>query len=86
MPIHEVGMKNRKAYGNVSIEQVPENEKAKYYGSHYAVKDYRSVTPNYGTKADFDKLVKTAHENGMFVILDWVPNHTALGSCLGNRT
>lgn len=77
MPIHEVGMKNRKAYGNVSIEQIPESEKAKYYGSHYAVKDYRSVTPNYGTKADFDNLVKTAHENGIYVILDWVPNHTA---------
>lgn len=77
MPVHEVGMKNRKAHGNVSIEQIPENEKAKYFGSHYSVKDYRSVTPNYGTKKDFDKLVQTAHKNGMFVILDWVANHTA---------
>ncbi|MCL9806504.1 alpha-amylase family glycosyl hydrolase [Flavobacterium amniphilum] len=77
MPIHEVGMKNRKAYGNVSIEQIPENEKAKYFGSHYSVKDYRSVTPNYGTQKDFDKLVQTAHKNGMYVILDWVANHTA---------
>ena len=77
MPIHEVGMKNRKAHGNVSIEQIPENEKAKYFGSHYSVKDYRSVTPNYGTKKDFDKLVQTAHKNGMYVILDWVANHTA---------
>lgn len=25
---------------------------------------------------DFDKLVETAHENGMYVILDWVANHT----------
>lgn len=77
MPIHEVGMKNRKAFGDKSIEQIPDNEKSKYFGSHYSVKDYRSVTPNYGTKADFDKLVQTAHENGMLVILDWVANHTS---------
>lgn len=77
MPIHEVGMKKRKAYGNVSIEEVPENEKTKYYGSHYSVKNYTSITPNYGSNADFDELVATAHKNGMFVILDWVANHTA---------
>jgi len=78
MPIHEVGMKNRKAQGNVSIETITdEKEKAKYYGSHYSVKDYRSITSNYGTKEDFAKLVKTAHENGIYVILDWVANHTA---------
>jgi alpha-amylase len=77
MPIHEVGMKNRKAFGDKAIEQVPEADRSKYYGSHYSVKDYRSVSPNYGTKADFDKLVNTAHQNGMYVILDWVANHTA---------
>lgn len=77
MPIHEVGWKRRKAYGNVSIEAVPDAEKSKYYGSHYSVKDYTSVTPNYGTKADLDELVALAHKNGMYVILDWVANHTA---------
>lgn len=77
MPIHTVGMKNRKAYGDKSVEQVPAAEKSKYFGSHYSVKDYKSVTPNYGTKADFDKLVETAHKNGMYVILDWVANHTS---------
>jgi alpha-amylase len=77
MPIHEVGMKNRKAFGDKSIDQVPAEDKDKYYGSHYSVKDYRSVTPNYGTKEDFDNLVKTAHKNDMLVILDWVANHTA---------
>ncbi len=77
MPIHEVGVKNRKATGNQSIEQIPDKERSKYYGSHYSVKDYRSITKNYGTKADFKKLVKTAHSNGMYVILDWVANHTA---------
>lgn len=78
MPIHEVGMKNRKAKGDVSIEAITDaKEKEKYFGSHYSVKDYRSITPNYGTKEDFAKLVQTAHDNGIYVILDWVANHTA---------
>ena len=78
MPIHEIGYKNRKAKGDVSIEQITDTiEKQKYLGSHYSVKDYRSVNPNYGTKEDFQKLVKTAHKNGIYVILDWVANHTA---------
>ena len=45
-------------------------------GSPYAVSDYTDVNPNYGTKADFKKLVDTAHSLGMKIILDWVPNHT----------
>jgi alpha-amylase len=78
MPIHEIGFKNRKAKGDVSIEQITDTvEQKKYLGSHYSVKDYRSLNPDYGTKEDFQKLVKTAHENGMYVILDWVANHTS---------
>ncbi len=78
MPIHEIGYKNRKAKGDLSIEQITDAiEKQKYLGSPYSVKDYRSVNPNYGTKEDFQKLVKTAHKNGIYVILDWVANHTA---------
>lgn len=78
MPIHEIGYKNRKAKGDVSIEQITDSiEKQKYLGSHYSVKDYRSINSNYGTKEDFQKLVKTAHQNGIYVILDWVANHTA---------
>lgn len=78
MPIHEIGYKNRKAKGDLSIEEITDSiEKQKYLGSHYSIKDYRSVNPNYGTKEDFKKLVKTAHKNGIYVILDWVANHTA---------
>ncbi|MCM2302410.1 MAG: alpha-amylase family glycosyl hydrolase [Flavobacteriaceae bacterium] len=61
MPIHEIGVKNRK--GGL--------------GSYYSIKDYRSVNHEFGTIEDFKNLVKTAHENGMYVILDWVGNHTA---------
>jgi len=45
-------------------------------GSYYAIQNYTKVNPNYGTLNDVKKLVKTAHNNGMYVILDWVANHT----------
>jgi alpha-amylase len=78
MPIQEIGLKNRKAFGDKSIEQITDTiEKKKYLGSYYSVNDYRSIGHNYGTKADLELLLKTAHENEMYVILDWVANHTA---------
>ena len=45
-------------------------------GSYYAVNSYRKVNPEFGNLEDFDLLVKTAHAAGMYIILDWVPNHT----------
>jgi len=45
-------------------------------GSYYAVSDFRSTNPEFGSMADFDQLVTKAHQLGMKVILDWVPNHT----------
>ena len=61
MPIHPIGIENRK----------------EGLGSYYAVKDYRGVNQEFGTLEDFKNLVKKAHDNGMYVILDWVANHTA---------
>jgi alpha-amylase len=78
MPIYEIGLKNRKAKGDTPIEAIIDTiEKKKYLGSPYSIKDYRSLNPNYGTKEDFQKLVNVAHKNGIYVILDWVANHTA---------
>lgn len=78
MPVHEIGIKNRKAKGELSVAQITDTiEKKKYLGSYYSVKDYRSLNASYGTADDFKKLVKTAHENGIYVILDWVANHTS---------
>ncbi|MGA0556687.1 alpha-amylase family glycosyl hydrolase [Larkinella sp. VNQ87] len=45
-------------------------------GNPYAIEDYKAVNPEYGTLADFKSLVKQAHDLGMHVIIDWVPNHT----------
>jgi glycosidase len=45
-------------------------------GSYYAVGDYTAINPEYGTISDWKNLVKTIHQKGMKVIIDWVPNHT----------
>ncbi|MBD8389896.1 alpha-amylase family glycosyl hydrolase [Dysgonomonas sp. BGC7] len=60
MPIHPISEKNRKGT----------------LGSYYAVKDYKEVNPEFGTKEDFKRVVDKAHEMGFKVILDWVANHT----------
>lgn len=43
----------------------------------YDVADYRDVDPIFGTLADFDALLTRAHELGLKVVVDLVPNHTS---------
>ncbi|XP_050080381.1 maltase A1-like [Anopheles maculipalpis] len=43
----------------------------------YDISDYYSIQPEYGSLADFDKMVREANALGMEVILDFVPNHTS---------
>ena len=62
MPIHPISQTNKKSK----------------LGSPYAVADYKAVNPDYGTISDFKALVKRAHDLGLRVIIDWVPNHTGL--------
>ena len=61
MPVFPVGELNRK--GSL--------------GSYYAVRDYKDINPEFGNINDFKELVKKAHSLGMYVILDWVANHSA---------
>ncbi|WP_340153250.1 alpha-amylase family glycosyl hydrolase [uncultured Marivirga sp.] len=49
----------------------------KTYGFHgYWTKDWTALDPNFGTMANLGELVKTAHENGIRILLDVVMNHT----------
>ncbi|MDQ3321241.1 MAG: alpha-amylase family glycosyl hydrolase [Acidobacteriota bacterium] len=66
MPIHPIG--REKAKGTI--------------GSPYAVKDYYQINPDYGTKADLQKLITEAHQRDMKVIIDIVANHTAWDSVM----
>jgi glycosidase len=61
MPAFPIGVENRK----------------QGLGSYYSVKDYYGVNPEFGTAADLKSVIDKAHELGMHVLLDWVPNHTS---------
>ncbi len=45
-------------------------------GSYYAVANYTTINPEFGTMNDWKELVKHCHDMGFKVIIDWVPNHT----------
>ncbi len=77
MPIHAISIEKRKAKSDVNVSDIEDpEERKKYLGSYYSVSDYRSINPEFGDANDFEELIKVAHNNGMYVILDWVPNHT----------
>lgn len=61
MPIHPIGVKNRKGT----------------LGSYYAVKDYKAVNPEFGDEKSFKELVDATHAAGMKIIIDWVANHSS---------
>ncbi len=66
LPIHPVGVKNRKGT----------------LGSPYSVRDYYGINPEFGTMADFKRLLASVHREGMKLIIDLVANHTSWDSWL----
>jgi len=43
----------------------------------YDISDYEAIDPQYGTMADFDLLLREAHQRGIRLIMDLVLNHTS---------
>ncbi|MDJ0925813.1 MAG: alpha-amylase family glycosyl hydrolase [Acidimicrobiia bacterium] len=43
----------------------------------YDISHYTNVHPMFGTLADFDELLASAHDRKLKVIIDWVPNHSS---------
>jgi alpha-amylase len=79
MPIFPISETKRKATGGADSKfasEFPKEEQSRYLGSYYAVSDFTKINPEFGDIEDFRALVSTAHEHGIYVILDWVPNHT----------
>ena len=44
----------------------------------YDVADYRDIHPDFGTLAEADAFIADAHDRGIRVLIDLVPNHTSI--------
>lgn len=69
LPVHPIGIKNRKGT----------------LGSPYAIQDYRKVNPAYGSREDFVSFINEIHKRGMKCIIDVVYNHTSPDSWLAEN-
>lgn len=77
MPIQPIGKLNRKAVGDTFVQDLPNPDYDRYWGSPYSISDYVAVNPKYGTVEDFKRIISKCHDMGIKVMLDWVGNHTA---------
>ncbi len=61
--------------GITAIWLMPIMASPSYHG--YDITDYYRVNPEYGSNDDFKRLMSEAHRRGIYVIVDFVMNHTS---------
>lgn len=54
---------------------MPVHPSPTYHG--YDITDYYAINPDYGTVDDMLQLIQEAHSRGMYIILDYVANHSS---------
>lgn len=77
--LHELGVN---VLWIMPVHPIGEVKRLGPLGSPYSPRDYYAIDPSLGTKEDFAKLVQSAHERGMRVILDMVADHTSWDSVM----
>jgi oligo-1,6-glucosidase len=51
--------------------------KSPMFDNGYDISDYRAINPEFGTMADFDRLLKETHKLGLKIVMDLVINHSS---------
>ncbi|MDG0795074.1 alpha-amylase family glycosyl hydrolase [Cohnella ginsengisoli] len=67
------------------FNEVGQERRIGKYGDPYAVKDFYSIDPEFGTKDDLLLFMRQAHANGIRVILDWVVNRASVDHILTGK-
>ncbi len=73
--VNDGNPRSTRSLGADCIWLMPVAASPSYHG--YDVSDYYRVEPDYGTNADFQRLVREAHRRGIRVLVDMVLNHTS---------
>jgi len=73
--VNDGNPRSTKSLGAKCIWLMPIDASPSYHG--YDVKNYYRVNPEYGTMADFKRLVAEAHRRGINVLVDLVLNHAS---------
>ena len=61
-------------FGTISLSPIFKTDAT---NMDFSIVDHKMVSPKYGTDADLRDLVKKAHDKGMHIVLDFIPNHTS---------